>query len=108
LHVVGRKVLSLENSLRLDVVGFQDVTQEDRDVASVVAREVRAARGGRASWGAGLGANKTASIDTGWAMAIRVAGRTANLASTMVLNEGKSQVFVVVNSVDNSVVRSTK
>ena len=38
LHVVGRKVLSPENSLRLDVVGFQDVTQENRDVARVVAR----------------------------------------------------------------------
>jgi hypothetical protein len=63
---------------------------------------------GRASWGAGLGANKTASIATGWAMAIRVACRTANFASTMVLDEGKSQFFVFVNSVDNSVVRSTK
>ena len=85
LHVVGRKVLSLENSLRLDVVGFQDVTQENRDVARVVALEVLATLDGRAKQGAGLGANKTASIDTGWAMAIRVAGRTANLASTMVL-----------------------
>ena len=33
LQVVSRKVAGLENSLRLDVVGFQDVTQESRDVA---------------------------------------------------------------------------
>ncbi len=33
LQVVGRKVVGLENPLRLDVVGFQDVTQESRDVA---------------------------------------------------------------------------
>ena len=32
LQVVGRKVVGLENPLRLDVVGFQDVTQERRDV----------------------------------------------------------------------------
>ena len=43
LQVVGRKVAGPENSLRLDVVGFQDVTQENRDVARVVAREVLAA-----------------------------------------------------------------
>jgi hypothetical protein len=49
LHVVGRKVLSLENWLRLDVVGFQDVAQENRDVARVVAREVLAAMDGRAN-----------------------------------------------------------
>jgi hypothetical protein len=36
------------------------------------------------------------------------AGRTANFASTMVLDEGKIQFFAFVNSVDNSVVRSTK
>jgi hypothetical protein len=41
-------------------------------------------------------------------MAIRVAGRTAIFASTMVLDEGKIQFFAFVNSVDNSVVRSTK
>jgi hypothetical protein len=108
LHVVGRKVLSPENSLRLDVVGFQDVTQENRDVARVVAREVLAALDGCATRGAGLGANKAVIIATGWAMAIRFARRTANFASTMVLNESKSQFFIVVNSVDNSVVRSTK
>ena len=49
LHVVGRKVLSLENSLRLDVVGFQEVTQENRDVDRVVAREFLAALDGRAT-----------------------------------------------------------
>jgi hypothetical protein len=32
LQVVGRKVVGLENPIRLDVVGFQDVTQESRDV----------------------------------------------------------------------------
>jgi len=37
LQVVGRKVVVLENPLRLDVVGFQDVTQESRDVARSVA-----------------------------------------------------------------------
>ena len=37
LQVVGRKVVGLENPLRLDVVGFQDVTQESRDVAMAVA-----------------------------------------------------------------------
>jgi len=41
----------------------------------------------------GLGASKTASIATGWAMAIRIAGRTAIDASTMVLDEGKIQFF---------------
>ena len=65
LHVVGRKVLSLENSLRLEVVGFQDVTQESRDVARVVAREVLAALDGRATRGAGLGANKVAILRGG-------------------------------------------
>jgi hypothetical protein len=34
---VRRKVADPENPLRLDVVGFQDVTQESRDVARVVA-----------------------------------------------------------------------
>ena len=37
LQVVSRKVAGPENSLRLDVVGFQDVTQESRDVARAVA-----------------------------------------------------------------------
>ena len=37
LQVVGKKVVGLENPLRLDVVGFQDVTQESRDVAMAVA-----------------------------------------------------------------------
>jgi hypothetical protein len=32
LQVVSRKVAGLENALRLDVVGFQDVTQESCDV----------------------------------------------------------------------------
>ena len=104
LHVVGRKVLSPENSLRLDVVGFQDVTQENRDVARVVAREVLTALDGRATRGAGLGANKAASIATSWATAIITTGlataisfarRTANFASTMVLDEGKIQVFAL-------------
>jgi hypothetical protein len=34
---VSRKVAGPENPLRLDVVGFQDVTQESRDVAMAVA-----------------------------------------------------------------------
>ena len=93
LQVVGRKVVVLENPFRLDVVGFQDVTQEDRDVARVVARDVLAALDGRATRGAGLGANKAAIIDTGWAMSIRFACRTATFASTMVLDEGKIQFF---------------
>jgi hypothetical protein len=37
LQVVSRKVAGPENPLRLDVVGFQDVTQESRDVARAVA-----------------------------------------------------------------------
>jgi hypothetical protein len=48
---------------------------------------------GGAIRGLGLGASKTASIATGWAMAIRVACRTAICASTMVLDEGKIQFF---------------
>ena len=72
LQVVGRKVVVLENPFRLDVVGFQDVTQEDRDVVRVVAREVLAALDGRATRGAGLGANKVAIIATGWAMSSRL------------------------------------
>jgi hypothetical protein len=109
LHVVGRKVLSLENSLRLDVVGFQDVTQENRDVARLVAREVLAALDGRATRGAGWGANKAAIIATGWATAIRFARRAANFTSAMVLDEGKSQVFfAIVKSVEDRVVRGTK
>ena len=75
LQVVGIKVLGLENPLRLDVVGFQDVTQENRDVARLVAREVLVALDGRATRGAGLGANKAAIIATGWATAIRFACR---------------------------------
>ena len=108
LQFVSRKVAGPENPLRLDVVGFQDVTQESRDVARVVAREVLAALDGCATRGAGLGANKAVIIATGWAMAIRFARRTANFASTMVLDEGKIQFFAFVNSVDNSVVCSTK
>jgi hypothetical protein len=37
LQVVGRKVVGLENPFRLNVVGFQDVTQERRDVVRAVA-----------------------------------------------------------------------
>ena len=37
LQVVSRKGAGPENPLRLDVVGFQDVTQENRDVARAVA-----------------------------------------------------------------------
>ena len=48
---------------------------------------------GGAIRGLGLGASKTASIDTGWVIAIRVACRTAIDASTMVLDEGKIQFF---------------
>ncbi len=63
LQVVSRKVAVLENALRLDVVGFQDVTKESREVR--LGGIILATRGGRASWSAGLGANKTASIATG-------------------------------------------
>jgi hypothetical protein len=103
---VSRKVAGLENVLRLDIVGFQDVTQESRDVR--LGGRNLATRGGRASWSAGLRANKAASVVTGGAMAIRVARRATTFASATVLNEGKSQLLVVVDSVDNTVVRSTK
>jgi hypothetical protein len=102
---VSRKVAGLENALGVFVVGFQDVTQEGRDVR-LGGRNL--ARPPRASWSAGLRANKAASIVTGGAMAIRVARRATSFASATVLNEGKSQLLVVVESVDNTVVRSTK
>ena len=70
--------------------------------------KVLAALDGRATRGAGLGANKAAIIATGWVTAIRVTGRAANFTSAMVLDEGKSQVFVFVKSVENRVVRGTK
>jgi hypothetical protein len=109
LQVVVRNVLGLENTLRLDVVGFQDVTQESRDVARPVVREVLVALDGRATRGAGLGANKAVIIATVWATAIRFARRAANFASAMVLDEGKSQVFfAIVKGVEDRVVRGTK
>jgi len=36
LHVGGRKALGLENLLRPDTVGFEDVTQENRYVSGLV------------------------------------------------------------------------
>ena len=88
LQVVGRKVVGLENPLRLDVVGFQDVTQESRDVVRAVACKVLAALDGRATRGAGLGANKAAIIARGGATTIRFTCRSANFTSAMVLDEG--------------------
>jgi hypothetical protein len=55
-----------------------------------------------------LGANKAAIIATGLATAIRFARRAANFTIAMVLDEGKSQVFFFVKSVENRVVRGTK
>jgi hypothetical protein len=95
LQVVGRKVPGLENPLRLDVVGFLDVTQESRDVARPVVREVLVALDGRATRGAGRAA-VAAIIATGWATAIRFASRAANFTSAMVLDEGESQVFFAI------------
>ena len=42
LQVLSRKVAGLENALRLDVVGFQDVTQESRDQARSFASSIAA------------------------------------------------------------------
>ena len=67
-----------------------------------------AALDGRAIWGAGLGANKSAIIATGLAMAIRFARQAANFTNAMVLDEGKSQVFFFVKSVEDHVVCGTK
>jgi len=79
-------VVGLENPLRIDTVVFQDVTQESRDVSGLVAQEVLVTRGG------GPGSD-----------------RSANFASTMVLDEGKSQFFVtIVKGVEDRVVCCTK
>ena len=108
LHVVGRKVLGPENSLRLDVVGFQDVTQESRDVSGLVAQEVLVSLDVLATRGAG-GAAVAAIIAKGLATVIRFASRSSNFASEMVLDEGKSQFFVaIVEGVQDRVVRDTK
>jgi hypothetical protein len=106
---VVRNVLGLENTLSLDVVGFQDVTQESREVARPVVREVLVTMDGLATRGACFGANKAAIIATDWATAIRFASRAANFASAKFLDEGKSQVFfAIVKGVEDHVVRGTK
>jgi hypothetical protein len=63
---------------------------------------------GRATRGAG-GSAVAAIIATGLATAIRFASRSANFASAMVLDEGKSQFFfAIVKGVEDRVVRGTK
>jgi hypothetical protein len=54
-----------ENPLRLDVVGFQDVTQESRDFSGLVSREVLVAMDVLSTRGAG-GAALAAIIATGF------------------------------------------
>ena len=109
MQVCGRKALGLENLLRLDTVEFQDVTQENRDVSGLVSQEVLVSLDVLATWGAWV-ASLAAIIATGLTTAsVRFASRVANFAGGMVLDEGKSQVFVaIVKGVEDRVVRGTK
>ena len=96
MQVCGRKALGLDNLLRLDTVVFEDVTQENRDVSGLVSQEVLVSLDVLATRGAWV-ASLAAIIATGLTTAsVRFASRVANFAGGMVLDEGKSQVFVAI------------